>query len=584
MSAETIKGPGSLSRSVSEQTDWKVWLPYAIAIGAQLPLVALYFLGLWKRIHYQFFPFAIALTVFLAWQRWPRNESRKFHSSSFASVLTLAAIVFGVAGVMFVYPWFSAVSVVLLTGSLFARTIDPETKKSLFPCMLPLATCLHPPGTGDMMIIGWLQSMSARFTSRLLDLMGYVHHMPGTTIQTPLGKEFGIAEACSGVTSFFMLLFAAVALGVWLRRPWFRATMLVLSVPFWAVAVNTTRIISIPVADNLFGMDLSSGVLHTLLGYVAMMVGIGLLLSTDQFIFFLFGPAEDYGDDAGGLARRIGRFWNRVVSGVSEEKKGRTRQRTAVSGLGRGLLWTAAVVLGLGGLFSLSDVYRSMNASDLQVRFFDVDVTTTLDQADLPGEVDGWRMREFVSQDHGHGSDLGKHSDVWQYVSPKCAAVAAFDQTFPGWHELTTCYRNQGWELAGPRLVKTPPGDGFKVDGRDWPYVQAEFRKPTGEQAFLVFSLFDAFGQPHDPPADWGLLKSFVVRASNRLSHRIRASLLQGEAYQTQIFLTSYTRITDEVKDEAVSRYLVLREEMRKKFLEKRKQEAGGGSATEAAN
>lgn len=558
----------------------QVWLPYAIAIGAQLPLVCLYLLGLVSRVHYQFFPFAIALTCFLAWQRWPRGEANPFHSSAFSSVLVVFAVLFGLAGVAFVTPWFSACSVVLLVASLFSRTIDTESRRTLFPCVLPLATCIHPPGTGDMVIIGWLQSQSAAFTSRLLDLIGYVHHMPGTVIQSPLGKEFGIAEACSGVTSFFMLLFAAIALNVWLRRPWFQATVLVLTVPFWAVLVNTGRIIAIPVADNLFEFDLSTGWTHTLLGYLAMVIGIGMLLSTDQFLQFLFGATEDFSDENSGLARRVARFWNRVISGQEEAAKHRQKKREGVSRLGRGLLWTSAVLLGLAGVYSLSDVYRSWNAPGLVVRFFDSEVTTVLDENDLPAQVALWNRMGFRSEDHGHGSDLGKHSDVWQYASNRSGAVASFDQAFPGWHELTTCYRNQGWQLVGQsRLVKTPDLEEFQVDGEPWLYVQADFEKPTGERGFLLFSLFDAMGNPQDPPTDWGFLKSLVTRLSNRLSHRIRTNLFQGEAYQTQVFMTGYGSIPDDIKEETVANYLVLRDQMRKKFLARRNGTAGSPQA-----
>jgi len=549
----------------------KVPLAYAVAIGAQLPLLMLYFADLWKRSHYQFFPIAVALTIYLAVVRWPRTVEKPFFSSTFSSVCLVIGLLFGLAGVMFVFPWFTAVSVFLLVTSLFSRTIDAETGKSLLPCALPLLTCIYMPGGLDARLIGGLQYLSAMFTSRLLDLIGYVHHMPGTVITSASGEQYGIAEACSGVVSFHTLLFAAIALCVLQRRPWFRASMLVLSVGFWAVAINTVRIMSIPLADWLFEINLSDGILHDVLGYFMMLVGILMLLSTDQFLYFLLGPAEEFGDESAGLNRRITKFWNRVISG----EKGRSRKRQAISPIGRRLIWGVAGIMLAAGLWSLSDVYRSWNASgDLQVRFFDLDVTTVLNEGDMPENVTGWERKQFTATDHGHGSDLGQHSDTWQYIGPKCSASASLDQAFPGWHELTTCYRNQGWKLVY-RQVSVPEQAEYMIDGRPWGYVEAEFEMDTGERGYLVFSLFDAFGKPFDPPGDWDFLKSFVIRASNRLSNRIRANLFQGDAYQTQIFLTRYGVIPDEIKEEAVDRYLVLREQMRQRFLEKR----GGGAA-----
>jgi len=55
----------------------------------------------------------------------------------------------------------------------------------------------------------------------------------------------------------------------------------------------------------------------------------------------------------------------------------------------------------------------------------------------------------------------------------------------------------------------------------------------------------------------------------NRMSHRIRATLIQGEAYQIQVFLNSYNDFDDTVVKEARSRYVRIREEVRKKFLDK---------------
>ncbi len=568
----------------SQSSAMVVLLPYAIAIGAQLPLLMLYFADLWKRTHYQFFPIAIILTVYLAFTRWPRNVDRPFFSNTFSSVCMVTGLVFGVAGVMFVFPWFTAVSVLVLVTSLFARTVDNDSQRSLLPCALPMLTCLYLPGGLDSQIIGWLQYLSATFTSRLLDLLGYVHHMPGTVITAATGEQFGIAEACSGVVSFHTLVFAAIALCVLQRRPWFRATLLVISAGFWAVFINTVRIMAIPLADWMFELNLSEGILHEVLGYSMMLVGVLLLLSTDQFIFFMFGPAEEFGEDSGGLGRRVSRFWNSVISGGNSGERVRTRKRLDISPIGRSLTWGVAGILLLGGLWSLTDVFRSWNASgDLKVRFFDLDVTTVLNEGDLPAVVDNWERKEFEAQDHGHGSDLGRHSDRWQYVGPKCAMSASLDQAFPGWHELTTCYRNQGWKLVS-RMVVTPSGDEFGIDGKPWQMVVAEFERETGERAYLVFSLFDAFGQPFDPPGDWGMLKSFLIRASNRLSNRIRANLFQGDAYQTQIFLVRYGVIPDDIKEEAVARYLVLREQMRKRFLEKKSGGSSPNAGVETAN
>ena len=93
--------------------------------------------------------------------------------------------------------------------------------------------------------------------------------------------------------------------------------------------------------------------------------------------------------------------------------------------------------------------------------------------------------------------------------------------------------------------------------------------KPTGERGYLLFSHFDSFGQGLTVPRQWNTVNGFITRVMNRMSHRIRATLIQGEAYQIQVFLNSYNDFDDTVVKEARSRYVRIREEVRKKFLDK---------------
>ena len=93
--------------------------------------------------------------------------------------------------------------------------------------------------------------------------------------------------------------------------------------------------------------------------------------------------------------------------------------------------------------------------------------------------------------------------------------------------------------------------------------------KPTGERGYLLFSHFDSFGQGLTVPKKWGTVNGFITRVMNRLSHRIRATLVQGEAYQIQVFMTSYNDFDPEIIAEAQKRYVKIRNDVRTRFLEK---------------
>lgn len=491
----------------------------------------------------------------------------------------------GIAAVLFVEPWLAAFSVFTLVTSLMARTIDRDTGNSNWTVGLPLFVSLAIPLNYDTQLITWLQSTSAHLTSRLLDLVNIAHYMPGTVIKTP-SREYGVAEACSGIQSFYLLLFVAVVLCVWLRRTVFRSILLVLAAIIWSIFMNCIRIFLIPVFDVYMQMDLSKGLAHDLLGWCTMIIGVLLLLSTDQFLMFLFGPVDVGTGGSGPMGKFITRVWNSVLAGKKEDeettKKKRSR-RKPLTAMSKSLVWLVACVLTLGGIWALWDIKNCFAApKNASVNFFTNEVIFPLNASSMPDNVNDWVMiKDSYRSDHRKkASDLGQKSDGWAYRAKKnrYLAITSFDQAFPGWHELSKCYTNQGWIIdkeAGGRSKKQYEME----DGKSWPYVEVHFKKQTGERGMLVFSLFDGFGEPFDPPADWNVMTQLWHRSRGRLGERVRARLFQGSAYQTQVFVNGFGPLSEPVQNEITTNYLVLREQMRKEFIKSKQSSGGSGSA-----
>ena len=524
----------------------------------------------------QTFPFAFLATAAIAYFRWPREAKMPFHRSAFSDLLLVFGLMFGFACVLFRFPSAAAASVMLLIASLLARTVDAQTLKSLWPASLPMFVFLTLPAGLDVWLITSLQRVSAICTSRLLDLVGLGHHMNGTVIEVPAFGSYGIEQACSGVQSFFTLLFVAVVFIVAFRRPFFRGMLLVASAVFWALFMNTVRIFLIPVMDQA-DIDLSHGFPHALLGWSTMAVGALLLLSTDQFLLFLFGPVDTEAGRSGPFGKSITKAWNGLIAGGASDgdanaRKRKRRGRKAITVAGQTVIWSICGLLAVMGLWSSWDVFRELTNERQRVRFFDVDVVRPFEEADLPAKLGDWNIVEYSIDTRDHGSDLGKRSDLWQYRAPNCRASVSLDQPFPGWHELTTCYKNSGWTLLKRerKVAKfETKGEDGEVFQMSWPYVVAQFDKPTGEHGFLVFSLFNSSGDPVDPPNDWNRISGFIERAKNRLSGRIRASLFDNSTYQIQTFVGSFG-IDDKTREDIENRFLEVREITRKKFLEKK--------------
>jgi exosortase len=575
------------SNPTDESASWRsresgVVAPYLLAIATQIPMLLLYLRRLWDRPHYQVFPLALIALGILTYLRWPKEAKRKFQSSMLANLLLFAGLALGLLGYVFVEPWFGAASAACFAASLFARTVEEGTNKTLLSLSLLAFFCIRPPFDADQQLITWLQRVSAKFTSELLDLVGYAHYMPGTVFIAPGGKSFEVEQACSGVQSFFSLLFVAILLVVMQRRNWFRGGLLILSAAFWAIFMNTVRILAIPFADRLFDWDLSTGAPHEVLGYLTLLLGIVMLLSTDQFLLFVFGPVEGFGEERKSSFRSFTKFWNRVISG--QEKPTDLLRREMGTGA-RMFSWLAAVILAIGVFWNLYDVYQSWVNSDLKLRFFDSDVLVPLAEKDMPPSLGEWKLTDkgYQVTNRERGSDYGQISNSWTYSSGRTPVVFSFDQAFPGWHDLTICYRSMGWkEPDNVRFTKLPASDGT-ARSKEWNYVVCDFYKDTGEKGFLVFSLFDAFGEAYDCPKRFDYWSALPDRIISRMNHRIRSSLFRGETYQVQAFVSSYGTIDDSTKDQVIAKFLDVRELMRDQFLVRRKSE-GTKSVEEAVS
>ena len=624
---------------VVQGLEWGVVAAYLLAILSQYPMLTLYAESLMAEPHYHSALFAVAATIAVAVLRWPRGQAVQLQQSITSNVLLMLALVAVVFSIMFVMPWMSALSVMLIVTSFLARVPDVETKGSLWYAALPMFVFLQLPFGWDRSLVTSLQSYSAGYTSRLLDLFGVGHYMDGTVLEVPNMQKFGIEQACSGVQSFFTLVLVAVVYSVFNRQVkappkgvailsflggiiflmirkipmatagvempafWsgilfilaislmlfafigFRTTLLVMSAVFWAIFMNTIRIMSIPIAMRFFELDLSEGTNHVLLGYTSLIMGIVLILSTDQLIMFLFGPVQD-ANESGKFGRVLGKIWNSLIpfASTNESSRGRrgARSRQPIAPAMQKVLWGFAIIMIGAGIWQFTDVRacqreaaeaRAEGRDGKKIRAFDSNVTVEFSEGDVSRQIDNWTLVGFNTDVRSRGSDFGERSDIWHFQSPNCSAVASLDQTFPGWHELTTCYKNTGWKVISRRAISTAEALGSdKSDGDqegNWDMIEVQMQKSTGERGYLLFSHLDSFGKGLEVPKQWGTVNGFITRVMNRLSHRIRATLVQGEAYQVQVFIESFNDFDPEVIAEARKRYVKIRKEIQSKFLDK---------------
>ncbi|MGI9517410.1 MAG: exosortase U, partial [Pirellulaceae bacterium] len=238
-----------------------------------------------------------------------------------------------------------------------------------------------------------------------------------------------------------------------------------------------------------------------------------------------------------------------------------------------------AVVMLLFGVVQFVDFLRAYNLPRKQIRLFSKTVIVDLDSKAMPETIETqvdedttfrWQLLGYSRMDRPHGSDFGERSDRWRYRSLNSGMLvhSSLDQTFPGWHELTTCYRNMGYELASLRQKKTESFVNEDGETLDWTYVEVELIDPAlSKRGFLLFSFTDSVGIPYEAPIEWSNIRAFWERAKNRLNYNVRSTLFRGEAYQMQVFVESPYDFTPDQKDEIRNQYFQARIAMRKALL-----------------
>jgi exosortase len=135
-----------------------------------------------------------------------------------------------------------------------------------------------------------LKELATRASTDLLQILGYDASARGNVLIVGT-QPFEVADACSGIRSLVAIAATAVLFARVFDTGIARgAVLLALSIPI-TVLVNVLRVVTIAVASSSFGIDLSSGFVHDLLGYVVFASSLALLYGAWATIEWLF-PSE----------------------------------------------------------------------------------------------------------------------------------------------------------------------------------------------------------------------------------------------------------------------------------------------------
>jgi hypothetical protein len=180
----------------------------------------------------------------------------------------------------------------------------------------------------------------------------------------------------------------------------------------------------------------------------------------------------------------------------------------------------------------------------------------------IPSE---WTVEKLSQEERDRSSIWGSNSTSWQINQRDQDRSCHFscDYPFTDWHELSVCYRGNGWKIDSGQWGRKihAPSDS------NWPLATVDLVQPTGARAFLIFSFFDANGLPVRPPMIDASTAGFLSRLKLLFNSRWNKTYgPKSTTYQVQAFFQLSEPLAEAEKQKLISAYTDMRGMVASKF------------------
>ena len=539
----------------------------ALAYG---PLLAVFFVQQWARPHYQYFPFVLGAFLWLLWRNSARAERRKQSHSRLRRFGVLALVLTSWSLLVVAYlaasPWLAVVSGVLLVAGLFVGVAGRWRVEYLWGIWALLWLVVPLPLNRDQDLIVWLQAKSSRLSSIFLDTVGVAHLMEGNTLVLP-EKQLLVDEACSGIVSALAIIACAVIYGVWRNRPPLHVALLTAAGVGWATLMNVVRITLIAIAFAKWGVDWSSGTSHEILGLVIFTFIFLALVGTDYLFLGLLAPIVPRGRASVGEPIRVGAkvvtFWDwlqtwgtpRTTKCAGEETMPKRRAWDVPSQFALGVVPLLAFVTLSGAQLALPFWFRDPPA----LTTHGLDRALALDAAAMPTRIGPLQMTKFRLEERHRDDIMGQYSRIYEFRDGGGNDyLASCDFPFSTWHDLAVCYKGIGWIQQGGATVHKDADAGEE----SWDFVEADFTKPDGSAAHLVYSVFDEYGRPVTAP------RHSILSDIQFALERQRRTMQAKRVFQIQVWTTAAGSVGERQREAARTLLLQAREIVRRSITQ----------------
>lgn len=474
------------------------------------PLVVIHFANLWHRPHYRHVPFLLVAVALLLWKRCKRLPASvsgpKWRKTS-TVLFSFALLSLATATVIF-SPWTAAVGFVLAAGGVTLVLRERYDIDNSLGIWLLLCFLVSVPRFYDVHLSQLTQRLTTLASGGILERAGIPNVVEGTTLLLAGGRLL-IQAACSGFVSVLAIIASCLLVAVYLNRAFLHTVLLVCSGVIWALLANVLQVVTLAVAQENFGIDLSDDWRNGALGLVLFAGTIALVLSADQFLCFVFEPISLSHE-----LTRSSRLWNRFIEFGDPKRPPQQSERFNQTQRSYMVLGATFLLFGLAGL--AMSIARLTSVEAITVSPYTERLVTGLDEEFLPKKVGDWKR---VSFETSRKETLFKQeSRIWTYKNGDVVATFSMDYSFPRWHDLCESYRSAGWSQNGKSTVKESGALGGD-------FLSAEFFKGREQEANLCFCLIQSNSVPYAAPDSLSILAG--------IKRRLEAD---GTLYQIQLW------------------------------------------------
>jgi len=470
------------------------------------PLLLEFMANLWSRPYYQFFPLALTGAVFLAVSR-VREVPRPLVGGHVGLAVVLLGGSFGLLalGMFFVSPWLASLAAEVGLAGLAWWTGGWPVLRAVVPALAMGLTIIPLPLELDNSLMLYLRGVAVQWSSRVLDALGVVHYLSGNVIELPR-KQLMVEEACSGINSVLFTSAACLFYLLWQRRSLAR---ILFCLPCVLAGVLLGNVVRISLGAWLFSrqiINLVDGWKHEFTGLVLVVAYLVLIPSLDCLVNCFARPVSP--QPAGGAE---------PVRPAAAASRG-SRPARAVARWAR----VAACAFALVGVLAVVRDGQKIHYLIASRSALRPGATFT-----MPEQLGVWRRIDDAMPAH-QVETQGIESKIWHYQDGRTMASVALDYPFRGYHDVTVCYRGNGWRITHQERQY---GAGTNAS---LPLMQVEMARETASVASLWFSTVDETGHWLEAsPAGRNFIYRWQLRGG-----------LEATSYRVQVLVTGYAPLS----------------------------------------